>query len=114
MDIARGLHFLHSNGVLHLDLKSANILLSRHNHAKIADVGMARLKAAAVVGKDLPFGACPLEKPSASLTLRGPLGRNLLGTRACLKCLSMSGALIYLSSLCCARHFAATGTTARC
>jgi serine/threonine protein kinase len=57
MDVARGLHFLHSNGVLHLDLKSANILLSRHGSAKIADVGMARLKDAIGVGTQISCGA---------------------------------------------------------
>lgn len=43
MDVARGLHFLHSNRVVHLDLKSPNILLTRYGVAKIGDVGMARI-----------------------------------------------------------------------
>jgi serine/threonine protein kinase len=42
-DVARGLAYLHSKRVVHLDLKSANILLSRTGAAKIADVGMARV-----------------------------------------------------------------------
>lgn len=42
--IAQGLHFLHSRRIVHLDLKSPNVLLSREGgeHAKIADVGLAR------------------------------------------------------------------------
>ena len=40
LDVARGLHYLHSRRILHLDLKSANILLSREGlRAKIADTG---------------------------------------------------------------------------
>ena len=43
LDIARGLHFLHSRKIVHFDLKSANILLSRDFTAKIADVGLAKI-----------------------------------------------------------------------
>lgn len=43
LDVAHGLQYLHSRRVVHLDLKSANILLSRHGTAKIADIGMARV-----------------------------------------------------------------------
>jgi len=42
-DIAQGLHYLHSRRVVHFDLKSANILLSRSGTAKLADIGMARV-----------------------------------------------------------------------
>ncbi len=43
IDVARGLHYLHSKRVVHFDLKSANILLSRAGTAKLADIGMARV-----------------------------------------------------------------------
>ena len=43
MDVARGLHFLHNHSVVHFDLKSHNILLSREGTAKITDVGLARI-----------------------------------------------------------------------
>ena len=43
LDVARGLHFLHSRSIVHLDLKSANILLARDGTAKVADVGFARV-----------------------------------------------------------------------
>ena len=43
LDVARGLHFLHNHSVVHFDLKSHNILLSREGTAKITDVGLARI-----------------------------------------------------------------------
>ncbi|KAK9818084.1 hypothetical protein WJX72_006882 [[Myrmecia] bisecta] len=43
LDIAKGMHFLHSHRVIHLDMKSPNILLARDGTAKIADVGLSRV-----------------------------------------------------------------------
>lgn len=41
LDIARGLYSLHSRRIVHMDVKSPNILLTRECLAKIADVGLA-------------------------------------------------------------------------
>lgn len=38
-DVARGLRFLHSHGVVHLDIKPANVLVSSEDVCKIADFG---------------------------------------------------------------------------
>lgn len=43
LDVAQGLHFLHCRRVLHLDLKSANMLLDRSLRAKIGDVGLSQV-----------------------------------------------------------------------
>ncbi|AFN84065.1 cyclin-dependent protein kinase 9-like protein kinase [Encephalitozoon romaleae SJ-2008] len=40
--IVKGVHYIHSKGVMHRDLKSANILLDHRLNASIADFGMAR------------------------------------------------------------------------
>ena len=41
LDIAKGIHFLHSHKIMHLDIKSPNILLAADGTAKIADVGLS-------------------------------------------------------------------------
>eukprot|EP00884_Botryococcus_braunii_P023401 jgi/Botrbrau1/9745/Bobra.0388s0032.2 len=43
LDVARGMAYLHSRTIIHLDLKSGNVLLTADGHAKIADVGIAQL-----------------------------------------------------------------------
>ncbi|KAK9818283.1 hypothetical protein WJX72_010061 [[Myrmecia] bisecta] len=43
LDIARGLTYLSSISVIHLDVKSPNILLAADGTAKIADVGLSRV-----------------------------------------------------------------------
>lgn len=43
MQLLSGVNFLHENKILHRDLKSANLLVTRSNVLKIADWGLARL-----------------------------------------------------------------------
>ncbi|KAK3102737.1 hypothetical protein FSP39_013560 [Pinctada imbricata] len=42
MQIMQGVKFLHKNGVIHRDLKTKNILLTKERTIKIADFGVAR------------------------------------------------------------------------
>jgi Protein kinase domain len=65
IDVLRGLHFLHSKRVVHMDLKSPNILLTRHGDAKLADVGLAKvirdrnyITQVSVIGEQLAFCCC--------------------------------------------------------
>ena len=46
--LVQALSFAHENGVLHLDIKPANVLIDRNGHVKLADFGMATLASAAV------------------------------------------------------------------
>ena len=43
LQIARGMSFLHSKGVIHRDLKCENILMDDHMCAKIADLGISKV-----------------------------------------------------------------------
>ncbi|KAK9792477.1 hypothetical protein WJX73_002769 [Symbiochloris irregularis] len=43
LDTIRGLQHMHSRKIIHLDLKSSNILLDKACTAKIADVGLAKI-----------------------------------------------------------------------
>ena len=42
IQFARGLHFAHEQGLIHQDVKPANLLLSQEGEAKVADFGIAR------------------------------------------------------------------------
>ena len=41
LDIAKGIYFLHSNNIVHRDIKSDNIVLFSNNHCKLSDLGLA-------------------------------------------------------------------------
>jgi len=51
--VAAGLHAVHLAGLVHGDVKPANLLLDRQGHVKITDFGIARTAAAAVAGTGL-------------------------------------------------------------
>ena len=46
LDILRGLEYLHTREpqIIHCDLKSANVLLTRGLNAKLADFGLSKIK----------------------------------------------------------------------
>ena len=58
-DITLALRFLHSNGIVHRDLSSNNVLMIGNNRAKVTDFGMARLGDMNPRATQLTFTMCP-------------------------------------------------------
>ncbi|KAF9155885.1 copper transport protein ctr1, partial [Actinomortierella ambigua] len=52
-EIAQGLAYIHQEGVLHRDLKSANILLTKHMEVKLADFGLAQIRSMASIASSV-------------------------------------------------------------
>ena len=48
LEVAQGMQYIHSEGVVHGDLRGDNILLDADLHVKIADFGLTRLVEATV------------------------------------------------------------------
>lgn len=67
VDMARGLAFLHANKVIHRDVKSNNILLTRDGVAKIGDVGMAKITMDGYLTRDGALGTMAWAAPELLL-----------------------------------------------
>ncbi|KAL0053929.1 hypothetical protein WJX82_001314 [Trebouxia sp. C0006] len=71
LDIIKGLHFLHSHCVLHRDLKSGNVLLSKEfDVAKVCDIGLSHI-----------MGNTSLSPPAAQATFAYAAPEMLLNLR---------------------------------
>jgi serine/threonine-protein kinase len=79
-DVAEGLEYAHSHGVVHCDLKPANVFFTAEGHAKIADFGIAHVPremfsrswatASGFVAGTLPY-MCRSRRTGCG-TIRGP------------------------------------------
>ncbi|KAK9794669.1 hypothetical protein WJX73_004931 [Symbiochloris irregularis] len=63
LDIAMGLRYLHDHDIVHLDLKSPNVLLNSSGQAKISDVGLARTLLTRTHISTLPGGTFDWQAP---------------------------------------------------
>jgi TolB-like protein/Tfp pilus assembly protein PilF/predicted Ser/Thr protein kinase len=52
LQIAEGLQHAHKKGVVHRDIKSANVMVTEDNQAKIMDFGLARVAGSTLLTKD--------------------------------------------------------------
>ena len=71
--VADALDFAHDNGVLHLDIKPANVLVTRDGRVKVADFGMAAISTAMGHGASVggTLGYMPLEQLEGMRVERG-------------------------------------------
>lgn len=72
IDVARALDYLHRRSIIHLDLKSPNVLLTEHGRAKVADVGLARMVPAtqSCLSGNVELGTFPWAAPEQLLGQR--------------------------------------------
>jgi serine/threonine protein kinase len=73
IEICRGLEHAHSRGIIHCDLKPANLLLDEHGCVRLTDFGLARSLTEQTPWTSEVEGTAPFMAPEQACPLLGPI-----------------------------------------
>ena len=62
-EITDALHFAHTKGIIHRDVKPANVMLAANGHVKVMDFGVAKRVAPPLSAEDVTAGASTATQP---------------------------------------------------
>ena len=75
VDVCQGLEFLHGQDIIHRDLSSNNVLLTKHSVAKIADLGVAKAIGQNLIKTHTQVPGTPHFMPPEALSIKPRYGK---------------------------------------